>query len=68
MRGFRLAAVAWAVACAALWLMGGFIVWDWDVRGWSEGGRFFLVMVDLCAAVLVSPIYWVPLTNGGRDG
>jgi hypothetical protein len=35
-----------------LWLVGGFVAMDWDVRDWSEGGRLSLAYLSLIGGVL----------------
>jgi hypothetical protein len=44
----------YAVAFIALWLMGGFIAMDWDVRNWDTGGRYMVATLSFsgCIAVL----------------
>ncbi len=35
--------VGYAIAFALCWLLGGFVVLDWDVRNWDNFGRFTLI-------------------------
>jgi hypothetical protein len=48
----------YAVAFIAMWLIGGFVLLDWDVRNWSNGGRFtvaWLSLFGVLGAVFAKP-------------
>lgn len=42
----------YALAFVAIWFLAGFIVLDWDVRNWSNEGRFTVAWLSLFGIVL----------------
>lgn len=45
--------VGYVGVCLAIWLLGGFIVMNWDVRTWEAAGRYFAVWLSLMGGVVV---------------
>jgi hypothetical protein len=45
----------YAVAFIALWLIGGFIATNWDVRNWDAGGRYLVATLSFCGCIVAWP-------------
>ena len=45
------AALAALAGFAVVYLLAGFVAWDWDASQWDVGGRFYVALVGATVAI-----------------